>query len=252
MGPRDVSRGRFALSGVAKRSVAAMAALLMFSAERPAWSRDPPDVDGFDAITDPRYVHVPPMLPRRTRSLAAIEPRFGLPRSGVAGVASTGATDAAAARRPERAREEAEADRRFVIGLGGAFDLDLTERSFQAGGSAFVELGVIENWLEIEAGVSVLRGRSGSGVEIPVDLLFKKPFRLRKGIELMIGVGPELVHAFGGRQRPGTFFGVEGALDFMFWPTKHVGLWVDPTYDLVFRDRVSLSFGTTAGPCLGW
>jgi hypothetical protein len=38
----------------------------------------------------------------------------------------------------------------------------------------------------------------------------------------------------------------------MFWPTHHVGSWVEPTYDLIFRDRTSLSFGTTAGRIIGW
>ncbi len=67
----------------------------------------------------------------------------------------------------------------------------------------------------------------------------------------MVGVGPEIVQTLG--SGPGrTYFGIEGALDFMFWPSHHFGVWVEPTYDLVFRDRASLSFGTTAGPMIGW
>ncbi len=153
-------------------------------------------------------------------------------------------------RAPRRAGGWSDAERRFVVGLGGAFELDMAGPSLHAGGNVFFEVEVIERWLEIEVGVSLVKAEVG--FEVPVDLLFKKPFRLARGIELMVGVGPELVHAFGPGIASRTFFGVEGAFDFMFWPADHVGFWVEPTYDLVFRDRAALSFGTTLGPIVGW
>src|SRR5262249_48123732 len=140
----------------------------------------------------------------------------------------------------ERGRGWSDAERRFVVGVGGAFDLDMRDRSFHAGGNAFFEVEVIEHWLEIEAGVSIIKAESG--FEAPFDLLFKKPFRLTKGVELMVGAGPEVVRSFGGSGISRTFFGVEGALDFMFWPTDRFGFWAEPTYDLVFRGHATLSF----------
>jgi len=51
-----------------------------------------------------------------------------------------------------------------------------------------VEWDAIENWLEFEVGASILA--TSGGVEVPVDLLVKKPFRLARCAEFMIGVGP--------------------------------------------------------------
>jgi hypothetical protein len=41
-----------------------------------------------------------------------------------------------------------------------------------------LEWDAIENWLGLELGASMLR--SASGVEIPIDLLVKKPFRFAR------------------------------------------------------------------------
>ena len=67
----------------------------------------------------------------------------------------------------------------------------------------------------------------------------------------MVGVGPELVQVTGPGK--GTSFGGELALDFMFWPWGgHVGLWVEPEFDLVFRSRATTGLGTTGGVLFGW
>jgi hypothetical protein len=143
----------------------------------------------------------------------------------------------------------AEPEPHYVVGIGGAFALETADRRVNPGGNVFFEIEAIAGWLEIEAGVSVVKAAAGG--EVSYDLLFKKPFHLRRGIELMVGLGPEAVQTFA--NGPGkTYYGVEGALDFMFWPTRHIGVWVEPTYDLVFRDRASLAFGTTTGPMVRW
>ncbi len=46
----------------------------------------------------------------------------------------------------------------------------------------------IENWLELEAGVSSFFTRNST--EWDMDLLFKKPWTLSKKVEFMLGVGP--------------------------------------------------------------
>jgi hypothetical protein len=38
----------------------------------------------------------------------------------------------------------------------------------------------------------------------------------------------------------------------MFWPTRHVGLWLEPNYSFVFRNGFSHSVGTTGGVIFGW
>ena len=119
------------------------------------------------------------------------------------------------------AAQAVEADKEIaVVELGGA-----ASQSLKGGGSSFgpdfaVEVTPIENWLEIEGGVTPLFGRRST--EWDVDLLFKKPWTLSKKVEFMFGVGPEWVHT---RQNGVTRNSVaaEAAGDFMFWPSvgKH-------------------------------
>jgi hypothetical protein len=136
-----------------------------------------------------------------------------------------------------------------IIGVGGAAEVELGDGSIHPGGNLMIEWDAIEDWLELELGASVLR--ADGGVQVPVDLLFKKPFRLARWSEFMIGIGPELVQLTGATK--GTYFGGEAALDFMFWPWgRRVGLWVEPEYDFVLRSGVSHGLGTTAGLLLGW
>ena len=67
----------------------------------------------------------------------------------------------------------------------------------------------------------------------------------------MPGLGPEVVWA-SGTGHDGTFAGVEVVADFMFWPSQHVGLWIEPSYDAVFHDGISHGLGSTGGVIFGW
>jgi hypothetical protein len=144
---------------------------------------------------------------------------------------------------------EPEPDFHYVLGIGGAFSLETADKRVNPGGNFFFEIEAIAGWLEIEAGVSVVKAAAGG--EVSYDLLFKKPFHVRRWMEFMVGVGPEVVQTFGhGTSK--TYYGAEGVLDFMFWPSRHFGVWVAPSWDLVVRDRASLAFGTTTGPMVRW
>jgi hypothetical protein len=137
----------------------------------------------------------------------------------------------------------------IIVGVGGATELELGDASLHSGANVMVEWDVIEDWLEFEVGASALS--AANGIEIPVDLLVKKPFKLKPWAEFMVGVGPEVVQVTGPNR--GTHFGGEAALDFMFWPWgSRVGLWVEPEYDLVFQPSASSGIGTTGGVLLGW
>lgn len=61
-----------------------------------------------------------------------------------------------------------------VIELGAAADRSLTEAQSSFGPTAAVEVTPIENWLELEAGVTPLFRQHST--EWTVDLLFKKPW----------------------------------------------------------------------------
>ena len=141
-------------------------------------------------------------------------------------------------------------EHKVVVGVGGAGELELDDGgALHGGGNLFVELEAVPEWLELELGASVLA--VDGGYEAPIELLFKKPFRLSSRAELMIGIGPEVVRE-SGTDKSGTFGGVGFGLDFMFWPSRHVGVWLEPAYDLVVRDRATGGVGSTGGVIFGW
>jgi hypothetical protein len=152
-------------------------------------------------------------------------------------------------KKPTRDDKDEGFDHTIIVGVGGAAELEVGDRSLHPGANVMVEWDAIEDWLEFEIGASLLTAEQG--VEVPMDLLVKKPFKLTRWAEFMIGVGPEVVQVTGAHK--GTSFGGEAALDFMFWPWgRHVGLWVEPEYDLVFHNGASSGLGATGGVLFGW
>lgn len=139
----------------------------------------------------------------------------------------------------------------IIVGIGAAGEVELGDGSLRPGGNVMIEWDAVENWLELEAGASLFP--VDSGIETPIALLAKKPFRLARWAEFMIGVGPEMVVVSNPTTKT-TYFGGEAALDFMFWPWgRRFGLWVEPEYDLTFPSRrASSSVGTTGGVLVGW
>ena len=146
------------------------------------------------------------------------------------------------------AAQSVEVDKEIaVIEVGAA-----TSRSLRGGGSSFgpdlaVEVTPIENWPELEAGVTPLF--TGHSTEWDVDLLFKKPWTLSKKAEFMFGVGPEWVHT---RQHQVATNSVaaEAVGDFMFWPSagKHrFGWYLEPAYEYNCGRGHEQSIGISGG-----
>jgi hypothetical protein len=133
-----------------------------------------------------------------------------------------------------------------VVELGGASSWNLNGGGSSFGANLAVEVTPIENWLELEAGVTPLFARHST--EWDTDLLFKKPWTLSKKAEFMVGIGPEWIHT---RQYGLTTnsLAAEAILDFMFWPSaKHrFGWYLEPGYDYGFGRRHERSVGITAG-----
>jgi hypothetical protein len=146
------------------------------------------------------------------------------------------------------AAQSAEADKEIaVVEIGAAASQSLTGGGSSVGPDFAVEVTPIENWLEIEAGVTPLFGPHST--EWDVDLLFKKPWTLSKKVEFMAGVGPEWVHT---RQHGVTTNSVAGEAvgDFMFWPSagKHrFGWYLEPSYDYSFGRGHEQSIGISGG-----
>lgn len=130
-----------------------------------------------------------------------------------------------------------------------------TNWNFSGGAATFApnlaaECTPIENWLELEAGVSPFYTRNST--EWDTDFLFKKPWDLSKKAEFMLGVGPQWTHLKqSGKIRDS--FSAELAGDFMFWPTgKHrFGWYLEPAYDYSFAGGHQQSIGMSAGLLIG-
>jgi hypothetical protein len=145
---------------------------------------------------------------------------------------------------PRAALEEKESAATLEIGASTSWNVT-------GGAAAFapnfaVETTPIENWLELEVGVSPFFTRSST--EWDVDLLFKKPWTLSRKAEFMLGVGPEWVHLRQNGRSTNSIAG-EVAGDFMFWPARRhrFGWFLEPAYDYSFARGHQQSIGMSGG-----
>ena len=146
------------------------------------------------------------------------------------------------------AQTESKADHAVVIEIGGAGEWPLEGERPSYGGTLAAETTPIEHWLEVEAGATVL-GTSHRR-EIAADFIVKKPFEISSTVELMAGVGPELSWTLT-RGSPARSLATECALDLMIWPTKNVGWYLEPTYDLTSFRASGRSLALAAGLIIG-
>ena len=139
---------------------------------------------------------------------------------------------------------------RAVVELGGAAARSFTEARSSFGPTVAVEVTPIENWLELEAGVTPLFSRHST--EWSMDFLFKKPWTLSDRKEFMLGVGPEWIHtsAYGVKMNS---VAVEVAPDFMFWSSKkhRFGWYLEPSYEYKFGPGHEHSLAITGGLLIG-
>ena len=118
-----------------------------------------------------------------------------------------------------------------VIEIGGAASRSLTNGESNFGASFAVEATAIENWLELEAGITPLFQHHST--EWTIDFLFKKPWTISSKAEFMLGSGPEWIHT-NARGVKTNSVAVEVAPDFMFWRSaKHrFGWYLEPSYEV--------------------
>ncbi|QNI30455.1 hypothetical protein H7849_14985 [Alloacidobacterium dinghuense] len=106
-----------------------------------------------------------------------------------------------------------------ILELGAATSWNLSGGAATFAPNLAAEVTPIENWLELEAGMSPFYTRNST--EWDTDLLFKKPWTISRKAEFMLGIGPEWIYL---KQNGKTADSIAGELagDFMFWPTgKH-------------------------------
>jgi hypothetical protein len=148
------------------------------------------------------------------------------------------------------ARAGATEDPVVILEVGGATSWNVTGGAATFAPNFAAETTLIENWLELEAGVSPFY--TPNSTEWDTDLLFKKPWTISRKAEFMLGIGPQWVHL---KQNGKTADSVSGEVagDFMFWPNgKHrFGWFLEPAYDYSFAAGHQQSIGMTAGLLIG-
>jgi hypothetical protein len=136
-------------------------------------------------------------------------------------------------------------EHKYVLEIGPAGEWPVKDKP-NFGGNFAIESTFIENWLEIEVGLTSLA--TNGRTEWSGDLLFKKPFRVSPTFEFMIGAGPSISKNLVGDRN--TDVSAALALDFMFWPTPNIGWFVEPTWSINPRNGEQ-SFAATAGILIG-
>jgi hypothetical protein len=135
-------------------------------------------------------------------------------------------------------------DHLAILELGATGEWEISDRTSHLGPAVGVEVEPIENWLEIELGASTDRSQGATNWEI--ELPFKKPFRLSNTIEVMPGLGPTWAHT----TQPGvpsSTWGAEAVIDLLFWRSKRVGWYLEPSYGISFGNGNKQSAALTGG-----
>lgn len=148
--------------------------------------------------------------------------------------------------RAATAQQDADVDHGVVLEVGAAGEGGIHGGGWSFGPNLAVEVTPIEEWLEIEFGVSALL--TNGPTELSSDLVFKKPFRLSSTAELMIGLGPTVSRVVSGTGE-GSSHGIEVVFDFMFWPHQYSGWYLEPSWSRTSRGDQTI--GLTGGILFG-
>ena len=145
----------------------------------------------------------------------------------------------------------ADKENKAILEVGGAASWNVGGGAATWAPNLAAEIEPIENWLELEVGVSPFYTHNSK--EWDTDLLFKKPWTLSRKAEFMLGIGPQWVHLKQNGRWTDTLAG-EVAADFMFWPNgkHHFGWFLEPAYDYSFARGHQKSLGMSFGLLIGF
>ena len=148
----------------------------------------------------------------------------------------------------QKAAKDSLADKEpIAVGeIGAATSRDIKGGTSSFGYSLAVEVTPVEDWLELELGVTPTFASRLKATD--VDFLFKKPWTFSTKLEFMFGLGADWSHINDHDVNSNNFNG-EIALDFMFWPYKkhRFGWYLEPEYDYGFSRLHEQSMGISGG-----
>ena len=107
-------------------------------------------------------------------------------------------------------------ENKAILEVGGATSWNVSGGAATFAPNFAAEVTPIENWLELEAGVTPTF--TAHSTEWDFDLLFKKPWTLSRKAEFMFGVGPAWIHTNDYGEKLNSV--VRGCMAFVW----HVGL----------------------------
>jgi hypothetical protein len=141
-------------------------------------------------------------------------------------------------------------ENKAILEVGAATSWNVSGGAATFAPNLAAEIEPIENWLELELGISPFYTHIAK--EWDIDLLLKKPWTLSRKAEFMLGIGPQWVHLKQSGRWTNTLAG-EVAGDFMFWPNgKHrFGWYLEPAYDYSLARGHQKSLGISFGLLVG-
>ena len=110
------------------------------------------------------------------------------------------------------------------------------------GVSIFYERELIAHWLEIEPNIALIDG--SAGMQVAIDLLFKKPFHISRRLTPYLSLGPAL--ELFAKKEHSPLLGLTGGLGLYLWLGRDFGLDLEIDYTLHFL-RPGLEHVTTLG-----
>lgn len=136
-----------------------------------------------------------------------------------------------------------------------SFELSISgEREFgvegvQPRGGFAVSYATVPNRLEIELEITV--SAFDGGIAAPIEVHFKRPFRLSSRMDLKPGVGPSMTPVFG-TDNNGVFAGGEIILEWKVALYEGLAAYVEPSYNFLFRKGVDQEIGMGTGLSYGF
>lgn len=147
---------------------------------------------------------------------------------------------------PQAAPDPPEKEAKAIVELGAQPARSLSGAGWSLSPTVAVEVKPIENWLELEFGVTPTFRHHAT--EWDFDLLLKKPWTLSRKTEFMLGAGPVWSRI---RKNGITTNAISGefALDLMYWPSPahKFGWYLEPAYDYTFARGHDQSIGLSVG-----
>jgi hypothetical protein len=139
---------------------------------------------------------------------------------------------------------EAESEPAWVVFGGGVAERSIQDATNKTGPSLAVETGILDNELKLEWGLASFHPNAAR--EWKTNVTVKLPFEIAERQELAVGLGPTWTHS-NDPAGPSAAFGAEFVVEYLIWPTRHVGFYVAPSYGYSFDATHTRSAGVAAG-----